>query len=387
MVETGLDVLLTRHLPELAGRRVGLVTNHTGVTRDLQHGADALRAAGVNLVALYGPEHGVRGGAQAGVAVASATDPITGIPLMSLYGATERPTPEMLGGVDLLLVDMQDIGARFYTYPWTMVHVLAAAGQMGIPVWVLDRPNPIGGLARDADGPLLDMRFASLVGLYPVPIRHSLTMGELARYVNGEYNLGCDLRVIPMAGWRREMWWEETGLDFVPMSPNSPGLDMAVLYPGTCLIEGTNVSEGRGTTRPFEWIGAPWINGPELAQALNALELPGVRWRAIYFTPSFHKFAGQECQGVQPHVRDRRALRPVALGLHLVDTLRRLYPQQFAWREDQRPDRPGWPFDRLMGTDTVRLALEAGEPATAIIAAWAPGVAHFVNRRTPYLLY
>lgn len=387
MVRTGLDVLLDRHVPELRGRRVGVLTNHTGVTRDLEHGVDALRAAGVRVTALFAPEHGVRGSTQAGEAVATSVDPVTGIPVYSLYGGTERPTAQMLAEVDVLLIDLQDIGARFYTYPWTAVHVMAAAAAAGIPVWVLDRPNPIGGLAQDVEGPLLDPRFASLVGLYPVPIRHGLTIGELARYVNGEFGLGCDLRVIPMIGWRREMWWEDTGLPFVPMSPNAPSADMAALYCGTCLIEGTNVSEGRGTTKPFEWIGAPWIDGPALARTLNALDLPGVRWRPVYFTPTFHKYAGQECQGVQPHVLDRRVLRPVALGVHLLAVLKRLYPERFAWRVDGQQGRPGLPIDRLAGTDALRLALDRGTPADAIVASWTSGEADFARRRVKYLLY
>jgi len=387
LVATGLDLLLSRLVPELHGRRVGLVTNHTGVTRTLEHGVDALLAAGVNLTALYGPEHGVRGGAQAGISVDTSVDAATGIPMFSLYGETEKPTPDMLAGVDLLLVDLQDVGARFYTYPWTMVNVIVAAGSAGIPVWVLDRPNPIGGLQKDIEGPLLDPRFATLVGLYPVPTRHGLTVGELAHFVNREFNLGCDLRVITMQGWRRDMWFEETGLDFVPMSPNTTCMDMAALYCGTCLIEGTNLSEGRGTTKPFEVTGAPWVVGSQLARALNDLDLPGVRWREIYFTPTFHKFAGEDCQGVQAHVRDRRAIRPVALGIHLIDTLRRLYPERFAWRMDTRPLRPVPPFDRLMGTDATRLAMEAGASAREIIAGWAGDEAAFAERRRPHLLY
>lgn len=387
MVRTGLDLLLTRHLSVLRGRRVGLVTNHTGVSRDLVHAADALVSAGVTLVALYGPEHGVRGGAQAGVSIDSARDPVTGIPLFSLYGATEIPSPEMLQGVDLLIVDMQDIGARFYTYPWTMVNVMTAASAAGIPVMVLDRPNPVGGLEQDVEGPLLDMRFASLTGLYPIPVRHGLTMGELAQFVNEEFGLNCSLHVIPMEGWRRELWFQETGLDFVPMSPNTPGLDMVAVYCGTCLIEGTNLSEGRGTTKPFEVVGAPWVDGLELARALNELALPGVRWRPTFFTPAFQKFAGEECAGVQIHVRDPRVIRPVALGVHLVAALRRLYPEQFAWREELRPNRPGRPFDRLIGTEDVRHAIERGESVPVITAAWAAGERDFTHRRRPYLLY
>lgn len=387
VIRTGLDLLLENHLGQLRGRRLGLVTNHTGVTRDLVHAVDALTAAGLTLVALYGPEHGVRGGRQAGETIDSDRDSVTGVPLFSLYGVTETPTAQMLQGVDLLLIDLQDIGARFYTYPWTMVNVMKAAAQEGIPVWVLDRPNPIGGLESDVEGPLLDMRFASLTGLYPVPVRHGLTVGELALFVNGEYGLGCQLKVIPMDGWQREIWFQETGLDFVPMSPNTPGLDMMAVYCGTCLVEGTNLSEGRGTTRPFELVGAPWVDGLSLARTLNELELPGVRWRPTYFTPTFHKFAGEECQGVQVHVRDRRLIRPVELGVHLVATLRRLYPDHFAWREELRPNRPGKPFDRLIGTEDVRLSIERGESVREIRTRWAAGETEFSRRRRPYLLY
>lgn len=379
----GLSVLLSQRLDLVRGRRVGLVTNHTGVTPDLEHGADALLRAGVQVVALFGPEHGVRGDVPAGEPVASATDPATGLPVYSLYGETRRPTPAMLQGVDVLVVDLQDIGIRYYTYPYTMAYVMQAAAAQGIPCIVLDRPNPLGGVA--VEGPVLDPAFSSFVGLYPIPVRHGLTLGELALLFNRRFGIGCDLAVVPMAGWRREMVWEDTGLPFVPMSPNTTGPDMAFLYGGTCLVEGTNLSEGRGTAKPFEWVGAPWVDGAALARELNGRGLPGVRARPVFFTPLASKHAGQRCQGVQLHVLDRGALRPVALGLHLLDACRRLWPDRFAFLDPQPGERRF--FDLLMGTDQVRRQLEAGVPVEEIAAGWRQGEEEFRRLRAEFLLY
>jgi uncharacterized protein YbbC (DUF1343 family) len=377
MVQTGLDRLIHEQLDLLQGQRVGLVTHPAAVLPDLTGAVDALLRAGVRLTALFGPEHGLDGSAADGTPVNNGVHRHTGLPIYSLYGATEGPTPEMLAGVDILVFDMQDVGVRFYTYMSTLFHLLQGAARAGKPVLVLDRPNPINGLTLE--GPLLLPGFESFVGVVPVPIRHGLTLGEMARWMNGECALGADLTIVTMHRWRRRMWFSEIGLPWVPPSPAMPHLSTATLYPGLCLLEGTNVSEGRGTALPFEVCGAPWIEGRALAERLNALALPGVRARATRFSPGSDKFAGEMCGGVQIHVTERDALRPVALGLHLVATLRDLYPEEFAWRAPH--------FDRLVGSDRVRHALERGEPVEQLVQGWSETLAEFGHQREAYLLY
>jgi len=383
MVKTGLDVLLAEKLHLLRGRRVGLVTNPTGVTSDLQSTVDVLhRAAGVHLAALFGPEHGFSASAPDGVAVASERDRRTGLPVHSLYGPTKKPTPEMLAGLDVLVFDLQDCGARFYTYTWTLLYCLEAAAENGLPLLVLDRPNPIGGEA--VEGPVLDRRFASFVGDWPIPIRHGMTLGELATLFNR--SIGADLTVVRMQGWRRAMWFDETGLPWVLPSPNLPTLEAATVYPGTCLVEGTNLSEGRGTGRPFEFVGAPWIDGDDWALALNALRLPGVRFRPVTFAPTTSKHNGSTCGGVQVHVLDRQVFRPVETGVHLLATIKRLYPDDFRWLPTSWEGRPPH-IDLLAGTDRLRQALDAGVPVPDIVAEWQPGLAAFLPEREAALLY
>jgi uncharacterized protein YbbC (DUF1343 family) len=381
-VRTGLEVLLAEGLPEIAGRRCGLITNPTGVDRHLRSGADLLRASDrLDLVALFGPEHGVRGDAQAGAPVAGGLDARTGLPVHSLYGNTRRPTPEMLDGLEALLFDLQDIGVRYATYASTLVHAQTAAAAAGIPVVVLDRPNPLSGLAVEGD--LLDPAFASFVGTHPIPVRHGLTLGELAGLVAAERGWPAPL-VVPMRGWRRARWFDETGLPWVQPSPNLPTLGSVTLYPGTCLVEGTNLSEGRGTTRPFEYVGAPWLDPFRLAEELGGRGLPGVAFRPASFTPMFSKHAGETCGGVQVHVTDRDALRPVELGLHLLHAVRRLDGGAFAWLEG----KGGPPFvDLLLGGDGPRRALEAGAEVAEITVDWPDRVAAFAERRRPFLRY
>lgn len=381
-VRPGLDVLLAERLDLVQGKRVGLITNPTGVRADLTGGIDALHAqAGVKLAALFGPEHGVRGQAQAGEAVQSGTDPRTGVPAYSLYGNVRQPTAEMLRGIDILLFDIQDVGARFYTYIWTMALAMQAAAKHGVPFVVLDRPNPIAGIA--VEGPVLERRFESFVGMYPIPVRHGMTAGELARLFNAEYGIGAELTVVPAQGWRRELWFDQTGLPWIMPSPNMPALETATVYPGTCFVEGTSLSEGRGTTRPFELIGAPWIDPYTLADDLNARGLPGVRFRPVYFAPTFSKHAGQTCGGVQLHVIDRQAFRPVAAGVHLLDAARRRWRERFQWQQSGS----SFSIDRLAGTDALRLALDRGVPPGEIVASWEEGVRGFLQLRQKYLLY
>lgn len=380
-VVSGLEVLLGRKRALLAGKRIGLITNPTAVTRDLQSAVDLMaRAADFKLVALFGPEHGVWGDVQAGAPVADQIDARTGLPVYSLYGATRKPTPAMLEGLDVLVFDIQDIGARFYTYPWTLALVMQAAREAGLGVIVADRPNPIGGVK--VEGPVLDPALASFVGAYPIAIRHGMTMGELALMMNTDFGIGCDLHVVTCANWRRAQDATQTGLPWVPPSPNVPSVDTALIYPGTCLIEGTNLSEGRGTTKPFELIGAPYIDAHALADRLNQRNLPGARFRPAWFTPSFSKHQGLLCAGVQIHLTDRKALTPVETGIAILLDVVHLHGQAFSFL----PGNPPF-FDKLAGVSWLRDAIVAGDSLEAIRARWQPELAAFELRRARHLLY
>ena len=381
----GIDVLLDQRLDLIAGRRVGLVSNASGMTHDLVSDVDALRRArGVQLAALFGPEHGFYALGADGVAVESAVDHRTGLPVHSLYGRVRKPTPEMLTGLDVLVFDIQPVGVRFYTYVTTLLYVMRAAAEQGLPLIVCDRPNPIGGEA--VEGALLEQGFESFVGPGPLPIRYGLTVGELARMANEAWSIGCDLTVVGCVGWRRTMWFDDTGLAWVPPSPAMPWPATTIVYPGTCLIEGTNLSEGRGTALPFHLLGAPWIEGWRLAKPLNRLDLPGVRFRPAGFQPAVGKWADQRCGGVQLHVTDRRAFRPVTAGLHLIATVRDLYPQRFAWRESSTEGTSPH-IDLLTGTDKVRHALDAGVDVADLVASWAAERDRFARESRRYYLY
>lgn len=380
----GIDTLLTKYLHLVRGRRVGLITNHTGVNAHLESTIDLLNSHNeIELVALFGPEHGVRGGAQAGDKVKDSVDSQTGLPTYSLYGNRLTPTGAQLEGIEVLICDLQDLGCRFWTYSNTMAYSLAEAGRAGLDYLVLDRPNPLGGLA--VEGNLVAEGFFSFVGGYPLPIRHGLTMGELAHYLNDTEAMRARLHVIPLEGWSRGMYFDETGLCWVPPSPNMPTVETAVVYPGTCLFEGTNLSEGRGTTKPFEWVGAPWLDGSAWARSLNSLGLPGVRFRPVYFTPTFHKHALQACEGVQIHVTDRQVFEPVRTGLHLVHSARAQDPVSFSWRPAGNDGHLH--FDRLAGSSDARLALEREANPDEIMASWCSKVDIFRERREHFLLY
>jgi len=384
MFRTGLDVLLHENLARVAGGRVGLISHPAAVTADLTPAVDALHAAGAKLAALFGMEHGFGGAIADGAAVADALDGRLAAPIYSLYGATREPTAAMLAGLDLLLFDVQDVGARFYTFISTLYYVLRAAGRHGIPLVVLDRPNPIGGDA--IEGPPVASGLESFVGIASIPIRHGMTMGELARYFNAAFGFGADLTVVSMSGWRRAMWFDDTGRPWVPTSPAMPHLSTATVYPGTCLAEGTNLSEGRGTALPFEVIGAPWLDGHALAAALNRLDLPGVRFRPAEFAPSAGKYAGELCRGVQVHVTDRRAFRPVAAGLHLIAACRHQAPDRFTFLPSSWEGKPPH-FDLLIGDPRIRPALLSGTPVEALVASWDVDAAFWAEQRRPYLLY
>jgi uncharacterized protein YbbC (DUF1343 family) len=387
-VRTGLDVLRDQNWAPLRGRRVGLVCHPASVDSQLRHITELLAAApGVQLAALFGPEHGFSGVAQDLIGVGDGT--AGGLRVHSLYGSTVeslRPSAEQLRGIDTLVIDLQDVGSRYYTFQATMLYCLEAAAENRVAVLVLDRPNPLGGIA--VEGPTVRRGFESFVGPHPVATRHGLTIGELASLYRAERKLSVELEVIPCDGWRRDMTFEQTGLPWVLPSPNMPTPDTAFVYPGQCLLEGTNLSEGRGTTRPFELCGAAWIEPRELARRLEACGLPGVRFRPASFRPTFQKFAGQDCGGVQLHVTDRDAFRPVRTGLAVLATLRELSGDRFAWRTEEYEFVTARPaIDLLFGSDRERLALEAGHPWHEIATAWETEEKEFRERRKAFLEY
>ena len=385
-VHTGLEVLAHERSALLRGRRFGLLAHQASVDARYAHAASLLAALPrARLVRLFAPEHGVWGAAQDHAVIGAARDPATRRPVVSLYGTRRAPAPAVLRGLDALVVDLQDVGSRYYTFVWTMALTMRACGPAGVPVIVLDRPNPLGGAV---EGNVPDPAFASFVGLYPLPARHGMTIGELAGYLNAEHGLGCELTVVPMRGWRRAMAWEDTGLPWVAPSPNMPTPDTARVYPGGCLIEGTNLSEGRGTTRPFELVGAPYLDAHTLARHLNARGLPGVHFRPARFMPTFHKWQGRLCGGVQVHVSDRTRFQPFLTGLAVLAAARRLAPRDFAWRRPPYEfERRRLPIDILCGTDTVRRALERGEPLSAIARGWTRDLVRWRRRRAPWLRY
>ena len=388
-VKLGNEVLLEENIALIKGKRVGLVTNQTGLTGGLSSLADVLLShSEVNLVALFGPEHGYRGDAQAGIEVESYIDKKTNLPVYSLYGDTKSPTSAMLKDVEIILFDIQDIGVRYFTYIYTMAYVLESAGKVGLPFVVLDRPNPLGGIK--VEGNIVEEDFKSFVGNYALPIRHGMTMGELATYFNEEFRMGVDLKVIKMKNWQREMYYDETSLIWVSPAPNIVTLDTAFIYAGTCLVEGTNVSEGRGTVRPFEMIGAPWIDGIELSRELNSRKLPGVLFRPVYFSPLMDKYKDKRCEGVQFHVTDREAFLPVLSALTLLEVIIKLYPYSFEWveaEEEISSSEHHFFFDLLCGTDKIRKSLMKGEKAENIVKSWKNELLNFEEKRKEYLLY
>ena len=387
MVVSGLERLLDEAFDRIRGKRIGLVANPTSVDRSLHHAIDLLHEReGVELAVLFGPEHGFRATAQDLIEVGDAPDPKTGLPVKSLYGPTRRPTKAMLEGLDAVVFDVQDVGSRYYTYIWTMAHTMEACARDDVELIVADRPNPIGGTL--VEGNLIEASHRSFVGLYPLSNRHGMTVAEIARYINDEFGLGCNLTTIELEGWRRSQWFDETGLPWVLPSPNMPTLDTATVYPGACLIEGTNLSEGRGTTRPFEIVGAPWIDGEVFADELRKEDLPGVRFRPLVFEPTFHKFQGLACGGIQQHVTDREVYRPLRTGLALIRAARRLWPKEFSWRPppyEYEHERPA--IDILAGNSRVREQLEADLPLSDIESGWQVDLGHFKQIRERYLLY
>ena len=409
IVRLGIEIFLEKHLDLVQGKRVGLITNPTGVDSRLETSVDLFyKNPKVNLVALYGPEHGVRGDAQAGEYVPFYIDkrydmPEYSIPVFSLYGQSLKPAkgmfkdiddymrsfdtqkvgkiPEesMVKGIDVLIFDIQDVGTRIYTYVATMAYCMKASAESDIEFLVLDRPNPINGVS--IEGPLLEYpEYSSFVGVYPVPVRHGMTVGELALYFNDKFlEKKANLTVIPMEGWNRGMWYDETSLPWVIPSPNMPTIDTATVYPGQVFLEGTNVSEGRGTTKPFELFGAPWIDGFRLKEELNRLNLPGVKFREAWFTPTFSKYKGKLCGGAEIHVVDRSQYKSFDTSLFIIKTIRDIYPENFKFHTEY--------FDKIMGTSRIREAIEKGAGVMDIIRSYQEELNSFSKRREPYLLY
>jgi uncharacterized protein YbbC (DUF1343 family) len=403
-VKPGVEVFLEKHLDLVKDKKVGLITNPSGVNSKLESTAWLFKNhPAINLVALYGPEHGVRGEAQAGEYVPFYLDEKFKLPVFSLYGQSFKPEPGMLKnidelmrkfdtqssgkipeenmvkGLDVLVFDIQDVGTRVYTYVATMALAMESCAELGIEFIVLDRPNPIGG--KILEGAVLKYpEYSSFVGLYPIPERHGLTIGELARLFNDQFlKTKARLTVIPAEGWKRDWWFDQTGLPWVMPSPNMPTLETAAVYPGQVYLEGTNLSEGRGTTRPFELFGAPWIDGWELSRKLNSLDLPGVIFREAWFTPTFSKYQGERCGGCQLHVIDRESFRPFLTSLWIIQTVREMYSAQFEFHPDY--------FDKIMGNSEVRLALESGQSPEQIVNQLQAGLKEFDRLRQKYLLY
>jgi uncharacterized protein YbbC (DUF1343 family) len=385
-VVSGLERLLERPEP-VRGMRLGLVVNPASITRDFVHASVALaNRRGVKLKALFGPEHGIAAEAQDLVEVGHSRDRETGLPVHSLYGETRVPTPAMLAELDAMLFDVQDVGSRYYTFVYTMLHVMQACARDGKRVVVLDRPNPLGGDV--VDGNVLEPEYRSFVGMHTLAVRHGMTPGELALLFRAELALDVELKVVPMKGWRRAMHFEDTGLPWVLTSPNIPTVDTAFVYPGGCLVEGTNLSEGRGTTRPFELVGAPWLDGAALARALERERLPGVRFRSAAFKPTFQKHQDRMCHGVQLHVTDRGRFPAFLTYLLLIHHARRQDPRRFAWRDPPYEyEYVKRPFDILCGTSRVRVAIEQGVSPRQLARGFGRDAAAFRRRRRRYLLY
>ena len=387
IVTLGIEKLLTTERRLVEGRRVGLLCNPASVDGRFRHSADLLHDdPGLTLAAIFGPQHGFRADLQDNmIETPHGTDGRRRIPVFSLYSDVREPSAEMLQGLDALVLDIQDVGTRVYTFIYTVANCLRAAARHKVRVIVCDRPNPVGGV--DVEGNLLEEAYASFVGQYPIPMRHGMTVGELARLFNEHFAIGADLHVVTMEGWTRTMFYDDTSLPWVMPSPNMPTLDTAIVYPGAVLFEGTMLSEGRGTTRPFELIGAPWIDGERLSDAMNARDLPGVHFRPVFFEPTFQKHARQTCGGCQMHVLDRTAFRPVRTAVELIDECHRRDPQRFAWREPPYEyEREKMPIDILYGSDRLRQAVTEGGVA-ALIDGWTSDEERFRRLREPSLFY
>ena len=386
-VRTGAEVFIEKYIDSLSDFRLGIICNHTSVLPNGTHIVDTLLKKGIKITALFASEHGIRGKSLRGIPINDTIDEKTGLKVFSLYGGIKKPTPDMLSNIDVLVFDMQDVGARFYTYASTMAYCIIAAAENGKKFYVLDRPNPVNGV--QIEGPVLDMSLISFFGLMPIPVRHGMTLGELARMAVGEGYLNpsnVDLVIVPMQNWKREMWYDETGLPWIAPSPNMISLSTAIVYPGTCLFEATNISEGRGTQKPFEYIGAPKIDGKLFSQRLNKLGLPGVSFSTVIFTPKSDslreknpKFENLRCEGVYVNVTDRNEFKPVLTGIMMINTLLKLYPKKFQLRKGL--------FNHLVGDELVAELLESGKFDKNSTNIFNGQIRQFENIRSKYLLY
>ncbi len=388
---SGLDILIQENFAPLKGKSVGLLCNQASISRNYRHAIElffqAHREGFLYLRALFGPQHGIWGHTQDNmIEWYDFQDPELGIPVYSLYGETRKPTPEMLKNMDTLVIDLQDVGSRYYTFIWTVALCLEACAENGVEVLILDRPNPLNG--ETLEGPLIEDDYRSFVGLYPVPVRHGLTIGEMALFLNSEFNLGARLSIQKMTDWKRSLMFNETGLPWGIPSPNMPFWKTALVYPGMCLLEGTNISEGRGTTRPFEIFGAPWLNCWKLTKTLNDLKLPGVYFRPFQFQPTFNKFAGELCQGAFIHVTDPCIFQPFRTGLVLIQNLIRFSGDQFQWKSPPYEyEYHKLPFDILSGNSWIRAALMEGMNIEEMENNWRSDLQKFFSIRKKYLLY
>jgi uncharacterized protein YbbC (DUF1343 family) len=387
VVKTGCDIIGTRSCRRLKGKRVGLLVNPASVTRTLRSTIDVLISNGIRLERMFGPQHGIWGNTQANmIEWEGFTHPALGIPVHSLYGEHRAPSRHMLEGLECVVIDLPDVGARPYTYLWTSLLMVRACAESGIEAIVLDRPNPIGGTA--VEGMLLTEKYQSFVGLFPLPMRHGLTIGEALAMMNAKGDIGCELRVIKMEGWKRTMLFDETALPWVLPSPNMPTLETALVYPGTVMLEGTNISEGRGTTKPFEIIGAPWIEPDSFAADVSAHGLRGVFFRPLHFSPTGDKYANERCGGIQVHVTDRKKFQPVRCGAAIIATAKRLCAGNFRWKEppyEYEYELP--PIDIISGSSALRETIDSGTDLRSLFEAWEEDEKRFRSERKPFLLY
>jgi uncharacterized protein YbbC (DUF1343 family) len=382
-IKLGIEVFLEEDLNLIKGKKIGLITNQTGVDSSLKSNIELLtKVPDIKLIALFGPEHGIDGSIPAGSYVKSYIDKETGIPVYSLYGDTRKPTKDMLKDIDVLIFDIQDVGLRYYTYIYTMALAMEAAKENNIDFIVLDRPNPLNGI--DIEGPILDPAFSSFIGMYPIPLRYGMTIGELAQFFNREFKIDARLTVIPMKNWARDMWFDDTGLRWVISSPNMPDFDTVLLYSCTGPIGDTNISVGVGTTKPFHFIGASYINASVLIKELEKENLPGVIFRKAHFIPQFNKSQRELCNGVELFIADRKEFKPVEICLSIIKVIRRLYPDKFSWG-----DKTGgrYFFDLSMGQDKIRTFIEKGMTVKDIVRLWTKDLEKFIAIRGKYLIY
>ena len=382
-IKPGIDNLL-EDTSWLNGKRIALLTNSSGVNEELRSDLDLLMEKGIRVIKLFGPEHGFWGAEADTVSVSNEIEPGYRIPIFSLFGTTTKPVPEMLNGIDIVIYDIQDVGLRFYTYIYSLAYTMEECGKREIKVIVLDRPNPLSG---KVEGPVIEKKFESFVGGYGLALRYGLTAGELALYYNKRFKMNVDLEVVKMKGWKRWMYYDDTNLLWNNPSPNIPSFEHLLLYPGFCLIEGTNVSEGRGTVHPFKYIGAPWIDSHSLFNEMQRVPHPGISFRERSFIPLTSKHANKLCRGLEFFVENRETMRPIELALDLISTIKRLYPEEFEWDTSSHRASGRYHFDLLMGNDKYRLAIDEGKGGEELSKIWTEEMKEFEERVREFWLY